>query len=52
MLKVAAYERWGATGLAEFWDNEENFPDFDLEPVRELFDELRRLHGKKTESGA
>lgn len=42
MLKVAAYERWGATGLAEFWDNPDNFPDGGFAPVRELFDELRR----------
>ena len=51
MLKVAAYERWGSTGLAEFWDNEDNFPDFGIEPVRELLDELREHHdqaGKAT----
>lgn len=48
MLKVAAYERWGARGLAEFWENEDNFPDLSadgIEPVRELFEELRRRHG-------
>lgn len=42
MLKVAAYERWGAAGLAEFWDNPENFPDGGFAPVRELFEALRR----------
>lgn len=42
MLKVAAYERWGAGGLAEFWDNPDNFPDGGFAPVRELFEELRR----------
>lgn len=42
MLKVAAYERWGADGLAEFWDNPDNFPDGGFAPVRELFEELRR----------
>lgn len=50
MLKVAAYERWGAGGLKEFWDNEENFPDLSdtgFEPVKELFEELRRMHGKE-----
>lgn len=50
MLKVAAYERWGAGGLSEFWENEENFPDLSeggIEPVRELFEELRRLHGPR-----
>ncbi|HUO86649.1 MAG TPA: HD domain-containing protein [Thermoanaerobaculia bacterium] len=40
MIKVAAYERWGAGGLGEFWDNPENFPDGGLAPVRELFEEL------------
>jgi putative hydrolases of HD superfamily len=42
MLKVAAYERWGARGLAEFWGNPDNFPDGGFAPVRELFEELRR----------
>jgi len=42
MLKVAVYERWGAGGLAEFWDNPANFPDGGFPAVRELFDELRR----------
>jgi putative hydrolase of HD superfamily len=37
MLKVAAYEGWGAGGLGEFWDNPDNFPDGGFEPVRELF---------------
>lgn len=42
MLKVAVYERWGAGGLAEFWENPDNFPDGGLEVIRELFDQLRR----------
>ncbi len=42
MLKVWVYERWGAGGLAEFWDNPDNFPDDGFAPVRELFEELRR----------
>lgn len=42
MLKVAAYERWGAGGLAEFWDNPDNFPDGGFAPVAELFAALRR----------
>lgn len=41
MLKVAVYEGWGARGLAEFWDNPDNFPDGAFAPVRELFEELR-----------
>jgi putative hydrolase of HD superfamily len=43
MFKVAAYERWGSGGgLAEFWENPENFPDGGFAPVRDLFDALRR----------
>lgn len=44
MLKIHVYERWGATGLGEFWDNPDNFPDFGFAPVREIFAELRRRH--------
>ena len=32
MLKVAVYERWGESGLAEFWDNPDNFPDSGSSP--------------------
>jgi len=45
ILKVAAYERWGSRGLGEFWENPGNFKDYGLEPVRELFEELRAKHG-------
>jgi putative hydrolase of HD superfamily len=45
MVKVAAYERWGARGLAEFWENPENFRDYGIEAARELFEELRAKHG-------
>ena len=41
MIKVFHYERWGATGLVEFWENEMNFPDPGLAPVDELLAELR-----------
>ncbi len=41
MVKAAVYERWGAGGLAEFWDNPANFTDGGFEGVRELYDELR-----------
>jgi len=27
MVKVLAYESWGAGGLSEFWGNPQNFPD-------------------------
>lgn len=43
MLKVYTYEHWGSGGgLAEFWDNPDNFPNGDFEPVRDLFGELLR----------
>jgi putative hydrolase of HD superfamily len=48
MLKVAVYEHWGAGGLAEFWDNDGNFPDSEFEPVRELFEALRRWSRRRT----
>jgi putative hydrolase of HD superfamily len=41
MLKVAVYERWGESGLAEFWDNPDNFPDPGFAPVAEVFAALR-----------
>ena len=40
MLKVAAYEKAGAGGLAEFWSNPRNFPDLDIPVVSDLFDAL------------
>ncbi|MDX1501292.1 MAG: HD domain-containing protein [Thermoanaerobaculia bacterium] len=42
MVKVAAYEAQGEGGLAEFWENEGNFPDGGFPEVAALFDELRR----------
>ncbi len=45
MLKVSAYETAGAGGLAEFWDNPDNFPGEELEPVRRLIGELRARRG-------
>jgi putative hydrolase of HD superfamily len=42
MLKVWVYERWGAAGLAEFWNNPINFPDPGFAPVDDLFAELRQ----------
>lgn len=42
MIKVFVYERWGAGGLGEFWDNACNFPDPGFAPVDELLAELRR----------
>lgn len=42
MVKVFAYERWGAGGLSEFWENECNFPDPGFASVDELLAELRQ----------
>ncbi|MEM7052897.1 MAG: HD domain-containing protein [Acidobacteriota bacterium] len=42
MLKATTYETWGSGGLSEFWENEANFPEAAIEPVRELFEALRR----------
>jgi len=41
MIKVALYERDGARGLGEFWENEANFPGGSFPEVRRLFDELK-----------
>lgn len=50
MMKVATYQHWGAGGLDEFWENEANFPDSELEPVRQLLEELRKW--KRARNGA
>jgi putative hydrolase of HD superfamily len=42
LLKVHLYESWGATGLGEFWDNPENFPDDEFAPIAEVMRELLR----------
>ena len=41
MLKVAVYESWGSGGLAEFWNNPDNFPPAGIEVVDELVAALR-----------
>ncbi len=46
MLKVWTYERWGAGGLAEFWERPGNFPEPGFEPVDRLFAELQRRRGE------
>jgi putative hydrolases of HD superfamily len=46
MLKVAVYESWGSGALVEFWHNPDNFPAPGIQPVDELFAELRRRHGR------
>ena len=42
MLKVAVYERWGAGGLHEFWENDGNFRTGEFETVDRLYSEIRR----------
>ena len=46
MIKVAHYERWGAAGLSEFWDNPANFPGDEFGPVRDLFAALMDRVGR------
>ncbi len=41
MIKIFAYERSGARGLAEFWNNPANFTDHGFAPVGELFAQLK-----------
>ena len=42
MLKVSAYEHWGAAGLDEFWENDANFRSGEFPGVDSLYAELRR----------
>lgn len=41
MLKVTVYEHAGTGSLAEFWQNEVNFPSTEFPSVAHLFDALR-----------
>lgn len=55
LIKVAAYEHWGAGGLGEFGEALDRFDDGGFEPVRRLVDELRtwrRDHGLDQRPGA
>jgi putative hydrolase of HD superfamily len=45
MIKVASYERAGARGLREFWNNPQNFPRLGIAPVDEITEELRARFG-------
>lgn len=53
MLKVLCYEKERRGRLDEFWDNPRNFPDYGIEPLAVLFDEIcaradkRRPRGQK-----
>lgn len=42
MLKVTVYERWGASGLQEFWQNDGNFRTGEFTSVDRLYAELRK----------
>ena len=44
MLKVTVYEHWGAGGLGEFWNNDDNFRDGEFASVDRLYAELRARH--------
>ncbi len=48
IIKVAIYQHWGAGGLDEFWENAGNFHDGGFEPVREIFDALKRWRRERT----
>ncbi len=43
MIKVMGYEREGRGRLGEFWTNPENFKDYGVPLVRELFDDIFRV---------
>jgi putative hydrolase of HD superfamily len=47
MIKVMGYEREGRGRLQEFWENSENFRDYGLSIVTDLFDEIFRMAGRK-----
>lgn len=46
MIKATLYERWGAGGLGEFWQNPENFPPSEFAPVADLFTALREARAR------
>lgn len=44
MIKVLAYQHWGAGGLDEFWHNPANFVDSEFESANRLTRELKRRY--------
>ncbi|MCB1035248.1 MAG: HD domain-containing protein [Acidobacteria bacterium] len=44
MIKVLAYQRWGAGGLDEFWHNPANFVESEFESANRLTRELRERY--------
>jgi len=53
MLKASVYEAWGHGGLAEFWDQADNFPSDEFGSVARLFEALRsrRAAGRAPRTG-
>lgn len=47
MLKVLNYEKAGLGNLIEFWDNTDNFNDYGITEVAELFKAIRQAAGKE-----
>lgn len=47
MLKVLCYEKERRGCLDEFWENPRNFPDYGIEPLAALFDEICARAGKR-----
>ena len=47
MIKVLGYEREGRGRLEEFWQHKENFRDYGIPVVKELFDDIFRTAGRK-----
>ncbi len=44
MIKVLAYQQWGAGGLDEFWHNPANFADSEFESANRLTRELKERY--------
>ncbi len=47
MIKVLSYQREGRGNLEDFWGNPENFKDYGHAVVREMFNEVLRISGRK-----
>jgi putative hydrolase of HD superfamily len=51
MIKVLGYEREGRGRLEDFWLNKDNFRDYGIPIVKELFDDIFRTAGRKRPLG-
>ncbi|RPJ05313.1 MAG: HD family hydrolase [Spirochaetaceae bacterium] len=47
MLKILSYEKANWGNLAEFWENPDNFRDWDIPGIKELFFTIAKAAGKK-----